>query len=202
MSLLIKKSSWGAGTCAALMIFFAVPTVVTAATYDPLIGMKTANGKLAEKIIRLWLIEGKPAEVFDNYIDRNEYLDHWTDRTADWQQMREYEVRITPATGFPFFVIKQLIAQGDLVVAHLQIVPPGLKQGFGNSMVITMRFKNGKLVETWETEAALKQDADTYFNDRRPSPTGWKCAKGVCDPNSPVMNSSPQSGPPQAVGTR
>lgn len=197
----MPKSNFTA-VCAVLAAFIVAPALVSAANYDPLMGMKTANGKLAEKIIRLWLIEGKPAEVFDNYIDRNEYLDHWAERTADWKQMREYEIKITPPTGFPFFVFKQLVAQGDLVVAHMQIVPPGLKQGFGDTMVITMRFKNGKMVETWETESPLKQDAALYFGDRRPTQPGFVCGKDTCDPTPPAMRGPPPaSAPAPASGT-
>lgn len=190
--------------CAAVALLVTAAPAMSA-TYDPLIGRTTPNGQLAEKLVHTWFIEAKPAEVFDNYVSKTEYLDHYGDHTTDWAQTRADEVKMTPPGGFNF-QMKQLVAQGDLVFMHMRATRGANDPGNGDNMVIIFRFKDGKLVESWNIHTPIEQDPTLFFGDKRPAQTGYSCVKGTCSTTRPpppagtpggAPNGPPAGGPPK-----
>lgn len=187
---MIKKSVY----VALALLTVAVPAL--SANYDPLIGRTTANGRLAEKLIHIWFIEAKPAEVFDKYVSRTEYLDHYGDHTTDYAQTRADEVKNTPPGGFNF-QLKQLVAQGELVYTYVRATRGPNDPGYGDEMVIIFRFKDGKLVESWNLHTPIEQDPTLFFGDRRPIQTGYSCKDGTCSTVRPPPPAN-AGGPPGA----
>lgn len=139
----------------------AVPAAQAAS--DDLIGLTTPNGKLAAEMLNLWFNEHKPGEAFDKYVSRTQFADHFGKQTNhSFEDVKATEIKITGSNLH--FDIKQIVAQGDLVFAHIHVTNG--KPGFGNELVEIMRFKDGKMVEHWDLHVPLEQDASTFFSDK------------------------------------
>lgn len=163
------------------------------ASADELVGLKTPNGQLAKKIIDLWFNEGKAAEVFDKYVSRTDFLDHYGDHTTNYEQTRADEVGITPPGGFKF-TIKQLVAQGDLVFAHIEAAQKNTPDKV-DQMVIIFRFQNNLLTDAWNIHTPIEQDASLFFDEKRPAQPGYMCANGTCQTTRPARPAAGLSQP-------
>jgi predicted SnoaL-like aldol condensation-catalyzing enzyme len=132
-----------------------------AADSPDLIGLSTRNGKLAADMLDLWFNQHRPADAFDKYVSRTDFTDHFGKDTLthSFEQVRASEIKITGSNLH--FDIRQIVAQGDLVFAHIHVTNG--KPGFGNELVEIMRFKDDKLVEHWNIHVPLETDADDFF---------------------------------------
>lgn len=122
---------------------------LAADTIDPnMIGLTTENGRLARDFVDLWFNQHKPLEAFDKYVSRTNYMNHTT--TTDVVQTFESEKRLEESMTTPtmHFEIKQIIAQGDLVVMH--ILATGGETKNGDELVEFLRFRDGKVVDHWD----------------------------------------------------
>lgn len=116
----IKKAA------ATLALTLAIAMAGAADKADPngnMIGLKTANGKIAYDFINMWFNEHKAEAAWDKYVARKGYMNHAvysaTTKTVDHtfdQEKAEEKRAAGPNTHFEF---KQLIAQGNLVFAHI-----------------------------------------------------------------------------------
>ncbi|MFT3907041.1 MAG: nuclear transport factor 2 family protein [Steroidobacteraceae bacterium] len=126
-----------------------------------MVGLQTANGKLAAEMLDLWFNQTKPGEAFDRYVSRDDFTDHYgKNSTHSFEEVKAAEIKMT--TPDMHFQIKQIIAQGDLVFAHVLVTSPRSGQ-FGNELVEIMRFKDGKVTEHWDLHVPLQQDAREFF---------------------------------------
>lgn len=133
------------------------------AASNDLIGLSTPNGKIAADMLNLWFNEHKPGEAFDKYVSRTDFTDHYGKETShSFEQVRATEIKITGTNLH--FEIKQIIAQGDLVFAHIHVTNG--KSELGNELVEIMRFKDGKMVEHWNIHTPLQVDAATFFGGK------------------------------------
>ena len=131
------------------------------AAQPDLSGLSTANGKAAADMLDLWFNQHKVGEAFDKYVSRTDFTDHFGKDTSThaFEQVRANEIKITGANLH--FDIKQLVAQGDLVFAHIHVTNG--KPGFGNELVEIMRFKAGRMVEHWNLHVPLEQESTQFF---------------------------------------
>ena len=133
------------------------------AASNDLLGATNENGRIAADMLDLWFNQHNPGEAFDKYVSRTDFTDHFGKETShSFEQVRATEVKITGTNLH--FDIKQLVAQGDLVFAHIHVTNG--KPGFGNELVEIMRFKDGKMVEHWNLHVPLEQDAATFFGEK------------------------------------
>jgi predicted SnoaL-like aldol condensation-catalyzing enzyme len=145
-------------TGAALVLVSAV--VSAAPSSDDLVGLSTPNGKLAAQILDLWFNQHRPADAFDQYVSRTEFVNHYgKDAPQNFEQTRAVEMKITGTNLH--FDIKQIVAQGSLVFAHVHVTNG--KPGYGGELVEIMRFKAGKMVEHWDVHVPLEQDPAQFF---------------------------------------
>jgi predicted SnoaL-like aldol condensation-catalyzing enzyme len=125
-----------------------------------LIGLTTANGKLAAKMLDLWFNEHNPGEAFDKFVSRTDFTNHTAKETShSFEDVRAEEIKITGTNLH--FDIKQIVAQGDLVFAHIHVINGHAV--YGRELVEIMRFKDGKMVEHWNLHGPLDQDPVTFF---------------------------------------
>jgi predicted SnoaL-like aldol condensation-catalyzing enzyme len=130
---------------------------------DNLIGLSTANGKLVYDFINLWFNDRKSDQAFDKYVSHDHYMNHAVysasvDKHPTFEQEKADESR---AMGDPShkFEIKQLIAQGSLVFAHIHVVVP---DGPGNELVMILRVRDGKITDHWDLHEKLKPDSAVF----------------------------------------
>lgn len=180
-------------TASIVIMASLVGSASMSATANDMVGLDTTNGKLAAKIIDLWFNQGKPAEVFDKYISKTDYFDHYGEHTTNWAQTRADEVKMTPSSGFDFR-IRQLVAQGDLVFMHMQVGPKGAT-GNGDEMVMVLRFKDHLLTETWNIHVPIQQDPALFFGPQRPTQPGYNCANGTCQATRPPQPGAADGAP-------
>jgi predicted SnoaL-like aldol condensation-catalyzing enzyme len=127
---------------------------------DDLVGLTTANGKLAAKMLDLWFNEHKPGEAFDKYVSRTNFVNHTGKETShSFDDIRTEEIKITGTNLH--FDIKQIVAQGDLVFAHIHVINGHSVNG--RELVEIMRFKDGKMIEHWNLHGPLDDDPDVFF---------------------------------------
>jgi predicted SnoaL-like aldol condensation-catalyzing enzyme len=144
---------------AALLLALCAP-VWSEPAADDLVGLSTANGKLAAQMLDLWFNQHRPADAFDQYVSRTEFVNHYGKESPQgFEQTRATEIRITGTDLH--FDIRQIIAQGSLVFAHIHVTNG--KPGYGGELVEIMRFKDGKVVEHWDIHVPLEQDAAVFF---------------------------------------
>lgn len=88
-----------------------------------LIGLKTANGRLAYDFINLWFNEHQADAAWDKYVARHGYMNHAvynaTTKTVNHTFAEEKAEEARAAGPHTVFKIKQLIAQGNLVFVHI-----------------------------------------------------------------------------------
>lgn len=134
-------------------------TAVAAST--DLVGLSTQNGKLAADMLDLWFNQHKVGEAFDKYVSRTDFTDHFGKDTFThaFEKVRATEIKITGDNLH--FDIKQIVAQGDLVFAHIHVTNG--KSEFGNELVEIMRFKDGKMIEHWNLHTPLQQESTLFF---------------------------------------
>jgi predicted SnoaL-like aldol condensation-catalyzing enzyme len=77
-----------------------------------------------------------------------------------FEEEKQSEIKIA-ANSTTRFEIRQLIAQGGLVFAHVQAVKPN---GPGSELVMIFRVRNGKITDHWDIHEALKEDS-VVFDD-------------------------------------
>lgn len=144
------------------LVALAMGSACLAATEaEDMVGLAARNGKLAADMLDLWFNKTRPAEAFDKYVSRTEFVDHYgKNTTRSFEQVKAAEVKMT--TPDIRFEIKQIVAQGDLVFAHILVTSPRTGE-FGNELVEIMRFKDGKMVEHWDIHTPLQQDARQFF---------------------------------------
>jgi predicted SnoaL-like aldol condensation-catalyzing enzyme len=144
-------------------------SVVTAATLightaraaDNLIGLTTPNGRIAHDFIDMWFNQHKPRQAFDTYVSRTDYMNHSmisTRQKQDFASQRASEARMT--TKAMHFEMKQLIAQGDLVFAH--ILATGGGDARGDEMMMFLRIRDGKVVDHWDLHWPMKDDSAVF----------------------------------------
>ncbi len=131
---------------------------------DPnLAGLQTANGRIVYDFIDLWFNQDKPAEAFDKYVSHTQYVDHAVysaslNKQQNFEEEKTSEARVTPAGEK--FVFEQLIAQGDLVFAHIWARNSHNK--IGNELIEIERLKGGKIIDHWDIHAPLKPDSMVF----------------------------------------
>jgi len=132
-----------------------------ASVSENLIGLTTPNGKTASDMLDLWFNQHKPGEAFDRYVSRTDITDHHGKNTVhSFEKIRAEEIKITGTKIH--FDIKQIIAQGDLVFAHVYVTHID-EPKFGGDLIEIMRFKDGKMVEHWNIHVPIEQDPSVYF---------------------------------------
>lgn len=140
----------------ALLLLSAAAT----AGSDDMIGLKTANGRIAAKMLDLWFNEHKPGEAFDKYVSRTDLTTHTPQKTThSFEDTKAEEIQMTGTNLH--FDIKQIVAQGDLVFAHIHVMNG--KSEYGRELVEIMRFSKGKMVEHWDLHVPLEQDPTAFF---------------------------------------
>lgn len=150
-------------TVTACAITALLPPCVHAATEaEDMVGLTTRNGKLAAEMLDLWFNQTKPGEAFDKFVSRTDFTDHYGKNTSThaFEQVKASETKMT--TPDIHFEIKKLVAQGDLVFAHILVTSPRTGQ-YGNELIEIMRFKDGKMTEHWDMHVPLQQDAKQFF---------------------------------------
>ncbi|MFT3905912.1 MAG: nuclear transport factor 2 family protein [Steroidobacteraceae bacterium] len=154
----MKKTAWFAAACAAVMA-----AGMAHAADDNLIGLTTPNGKIAYDFINLWFNEGKGVEAWDKYVSRDHYMNHAVysasrDKHPSFEEEKQTEARMggTPGTHFD---IKQLVAQGSLVFAHIHVAKA---DGPGRELVMILRVRDGKITDHWDIHEALKEDSVVF----------------------------------------
>lgn len=165
---------------------FAELVVAAESVNSNMIGLTTTNGRVAYDFIDLWLNKGKGGEAFDKYVSRQDYFNHMgavLERKGSgpaggpgsppagpppmpplgkmtFEQQREMaaSMKMPPGAHMEF---KQLVAQGDLVFAHLH----GFRNTadkFGNELVIILRIRDGKVVDHWDLHVDLMEGATIF----------------------------------------
>lgn len=88
-----------------------------------LVGLKTANGKLAYDFINLWFNEHQAEAAWDKYVARHGYMNHAvynaTTKTVNRSFAEEKADEARAAGPGTVFKIKQIVAQGNLVFVHI-----------------------------------------------------------------------------------
>lgn len=88
-----------------------------------LIGLTTANGRLAYDFINLWFNEHQANAAWDKYVARNGYMNHAvysaTTKTVNRSFAEEKADEARAAGPGTVFKIKQIVAQGNLVFVHI-----------------------------------------------------------------------------------
>lgn len=157
-----------------------------------MIGLKTANGKIAYDFINMWFNEHKAEAAWDKYVARTGYMNHAvynaTTKSVNhtFEEEKAEEARAAgPGTHFEF---KQLIAQGNLVFAHIAATqgqggvgpatgapPPGAPPGPGargggsngdgkgpDEMLMILRINKGKIVDHWDVHVPTNSDSVVF----------------------------------------
>lgn len=82
----------------------------------------------------------------------------WLAKERALRKSKEFEIKMTaPNMRFDF---KQILAQGDFVFVHIHAFDGQNPEG--DEMVIVLRIKNGKVVDSWDIHAPLKKDSPVF----------------------------------------
>jgi predicted SnoaL-like aldol condensation-catalyzing enzyme len=121
------KKRWIAGlTVLGMLAGLAQAHAASPSAPDPdgnLVGLKTANGRLAYDFINLWFNEHQAEAAWDKYVARHGYMNHAvynaTTKTANRSFEEEKADEARAAGPGTVFKIKQIVAQGNLVFVHI-----------------------------------------------------------------------------------
>ncbi len=162
-----------------------------AAKPDPngnLVGLTTANGKLAYNFIDMWFNEHKSEAAWDKYVARKGYMNHAvynaTKSTVNktFEEEKAEEARAAgPGTKFD---IKQIVAQGNLVFVHI-----AASNGQGGQGAATGMPEQGAL-------SAAGMNATPPAGGMAPGDNGGPPAGGM----TPGANGVPPAGAPPGMG--
>jgi predicted SnoaL-like aldol condensation-catalyzing enzyme len=146
----------------------AAPAPASAAKDPNMIGLTTENGRAAYDFIDMWFNQHKPLEAFDKYVSRDHYMNHTTttDVVQTFDSQKVFEASITPADAH--FDVKQIVAQGDLVVMHIFARGGGQKATKnGDELVEFLRFRDGKIVDHWDFHVPLEDKSAVFTGMNR-----------------------------------
>lgn len=152
----------------ALPLLCCLTVVAGAAPADTdkngnLIGLTTANGKLAYDFIDLWFNKHQPEQAWDKYVSRDNYMNHAVYSAVagehkTYEEEKAGEAKATsPTMRFNF---EQIVAQGDLVFMHIQAFDG--QNSYGDEMIIILRIKDAKVVDAWDLAVPLKKNSAVF----------------------------------------
>jgi len=150
------------------MAALAIAAVSSAADSGNLVGMKSPNARIFAAWLDLGFNQQKMDEAFDSYVSRDNYVNHSvygasTNTKQSFEEEKAAEIKAMPHDAR--LEIKQIVAQGDLVIAHILAVSGAEDSNhrkFGDEIVVIVRIRNGKIVDHWDMHAALKEDSMVF----------------------------------------
>lgn len=153
-------------TCAVALAVLTLSSPAWSAAPKPaptgnMIGLSTENGRIAYDFIDLWFNQRQPEAAFDKYVARSGYMNHSMvskNTVQTFESQKAEETRVTPPNAR--FEFKQLVAQGDLVFAHIHAF--GSPNPLGDEMVIILRVRQGKVVDHWDLHTPIKPDSNVF----------------------------------------
>lgn len=132
---------------------------------DNMIGLTTPNGKLVYDFINMWWNEKKGVEAWEKYVSHDNYVNHAVYSAKRGVKVSFEEEKNTEGNmstkSTSRFEVKQLVAQGSLVFAHVLAVKP---DNPGSELVMIFRVRDGKIIDHWDIHEALKEDSVVFDN--------------------------------------